>query len=377
MPRRIVFWEPSASPHKFQFFEALAAICPGVEILCIADADLSPERKRLGWSYEAPHNFALYIDLPLSEINKFIDTGKETLHVFSGIRHHRNISEGIRLCLERSAWFTIMSEPRVSEGAKGWLRKLQSFFTERAIRANTKAVFAIGAHGPRWFTSVGYNSERIFPFAYFVSPPNSLASDFGRENMPEAPGTVFGYIGRLNSEKGFDDVLTVFSEQMAAHELLVAGTGPLSDKVSSLISGKSITGEYLGALPIQSVSAFYKKVDVILVPSKTTDDGWGVVVSEALMSGVRVIVSPLVGASLCVNYPGAGIVMDSANSRSLASACHAILSNNMRGGGLSRQELHRKSVERLSADAGAKYFKQLIDHIYGKVPIQPIAPWEV
>ena len=42
-------------------------------------------------------------------------------------------------------------------------------------------------------------------------------------------------------------------------------------------------------------------MDILVLPSISTDDGWGVVVSEALMMGVAVIVSDKVGASVVFN----------------------------------------------------------------------------
>jgi hypothetical protein len=62
--------------------------------------------------------------------------------------------------------FGVMSGPRLSEGLKGWTRFAQ--LTEGAMRRNADFIFVIGRNGPSWFRAVGYRSDRIFPFAYFL-----------------------------------------------------------------------------------------------------------------------------------------------------------------------------------------------------------------
>ncbi|MDP1045310.1 glycosyltransferase, partial [Klebsiella pneumoniae] len=53
-----------------------------------------------------------------------------------------------------------------------------------------------------------------------------------------------------------------------------------------------------GVLPMSDVNCFFRQVDVLVLASTTADDGWGVVVSEALMCGVAVVATATVGASV-------------------------------------------------------------------------------
>ena len=69
-------------------------------------------------------------------------------------------------------------------------------------------------------------------------------------------------------------------------ELIVAGDGPEKDKFKTL-QANNIDLKLLGNIPYIDLKNLYNQVDLYLFP--TLADEWGVVVNEALASGVPVI----------------------------------------------------------------------------------------
>lgn len=59
--RRLVIWEPSLSPHKADFFTALARLNPQLELICCADKELSESRRALGWSVPDPIGYTTLV----------------------------------------------------------------------------------------------------------------------------------------------------------------------------------------------------------------------------------------------------------------------------------------------------------------------------
>ena len=375
MIRRLIFWEPSASPHKFQLFERIAAQRPSLEVRCFCAADLLPARKALGWGYAPPRNFSLAVGTAAMDYTNEIVDRPDHLHIFSGIRHVPLLTCALDRVLDSAAKFAILSEPRVSEGVSGLARRIQSLLTEGNLTRRCGAVFAIGRHGPAWFTSVGYPKERVFPFAYFVDPPTIVDAGVSKLEADRLP--VFGYLGRLTKEKGYANVLKVFEGLGNSATLTVAGDGDLAGVTRRAFECGAVSGRYMGAIAIDSVGDFFRAIDVLVVPSISTNDGWGVVVSEALMAGVPVIVSPLVGSSICMNRPEFGTVMNNSSTEALKSSVLSWIRNRPAFDDIGyRTAIRNSAVQCLSARRGASYFLEIIDHLYLGLQ-RPAPPWAV
>jgi glycosyltransferase involved in cell wall biosynthesis len=356
---RIVFWEPSVSPHKSDLFRAILALRPGIELLHVAQSALSPDRQAMGWIAPIPVGYSEIL-APSEQTCKEIATHNpdSTFHVFSGMRHVPCIVIGLRAVQVVGACFALMSEPRVSEGLKGIFRYLQSWATEGALRKEVSCVFAIGRNGPAWFESVGYSHELVFPFAYFIE---QLVFDHVRLQPISGPIRV-GYLGRLVRPKGIFTLLDAFAQFSKSDAVLeLAGpVGPEDEAVRSATRLCTAVVNRQGAIPMSGVAAFLSDLDVLVLPS-ITKDGWGVVVTEALMMGVPVVATSCVGASVVLNDARLGAVVDPCNSMQLAAAIRSVTqSHNLTPSAKAwRVEWARCH---LTAQAGAKYFWEVLDH---------------
>lgn len=128
----------------------------------------------------------------------------------------------------------------------------------------------------------------------------------------------------------------------------------LKEKADALLSGKV---KWLGVLPMNSIPMEISKADCLVLPSR--HDGWGVVVSEAIMVGTQVICSDACGAAGVVNASRCGGVFMNGNLVDLEEKILQVL-NKGKISDESRRHLMEWG-ECLSADSGANYLLNVLN----------------
>jgi len=365
---RIVFWEPCVSPHKSAFISAVAErFGPDVTVYCVAHEGVPQARQALGWTDGCAvlHHTVVAPDDAL--IDALIDEGgQDCLHVFSGIRWFSTLTHALARVKRQRCRFALMSEPRDNAGWKGALRFIQSYLTEAWLRRRVQFVLAIGRHGSPWFRSVGYAAERVFPFAYFLPPAAPMTGA-----LPEsAPGRTgdgivqIAYVGRFTAAKGVRFVLPALANLTIPVRITLIGDGELRAQLEQQALDLQLDAVFTGPLPIGEVQRRMAGFDILVLPSISRDDGWGAVVSEALLAGVAAIASECAGASILLDQPpegGNGYVVPPADSAAIAAAITAL----RRDGWLAadaRDARRQWAAERLTAQAGALYFENIVRH---------------
>lgn len=142
-----------------------------------------------------------------------------------------------------------------------------------------------------------------------------------RHGIPDTVKTVFLYLGRLEPFKGIQDLFDAYIHLRAQRgdvALIVVGSGSLElfvhDAAASL---RSV--QYLGHLSGERVWEAYCAADVFVLPSRR--EPWGLVVNEAMATGLPVIVSDSVGcADDLVRHDVTGLIVRAGSSSSLHSA---------------------------------------------------------
>lgn len=362
---RVVFWEPCESPHKADLFTRLAALAPGIEVICCAEMALPGERREQGWSMPAAAGWRTIIAPDPARIRELVATAPDgTLHIFSGIRWVPSIVAALAEVKRTGARFALMSEPRVREGWRGELRFLQSWFTEGWLRRRAAFVLAIGRSGPIWFRSVGYPTDHIFPFAYFVDAPALPVSS--ASPPPGAPLRV-GYLGRLVRSKGVQDLVAACATLRDRCTLTLAGAGVDREVLQAQATAAGVNAAFLGAIPLSTVPDFLAGLDVLVLASITSDDGWGVAASEALLAGVPVVVSHQVGASMAIVHPQLGRVVDANAPAQIAAAIEACGAPAMTSSAM-RAERRAWARRVLDASSGARHLLAVLRWSEGSGP---------
>ncbi len=106
------------------------------------------------------------------------------------------------------------------------------------------------------------------------------------------------YVGQLTSSKGVEDLLEVFSdlvEGIGYMELIIAGSGPLSDKITKLAQKYPIS--YRGFVDYRALPKLYREADIFCSPSKYIsflglkiwEEFFSYTLMEAMASGLPII----------------------------------------------------------------------------------------
>lgn len=109
-------------------------------------------------------------------------------------------------------------------------------------------------------------------------------------------GTVIGYAGRLVPEKGVADLLEAVGMVLQGTadpvSVLVVGDGPERPRLEGLAAQLSCPVRFVGAIPHEEMPAYYRAMDVLVLPSRTTKrwrEQFGRVIVEALACGAAVV----------------------------------------------------------------------------------------
>ncbi|MBX3437096.1 MAG: glycosyltransferase family 4 protein [Planctomycetaceae bacterium] len=149
-------------------------------------------------------------------------------------------------------------------------------------------------------------------------------AQFTTESLPDVPRTQLslGTAGRLENEKGHRhliDALTDIVKHRSDVRLAITGDGPLRGSLEALVRDRRLTPhvEFLGWVP--DVRAFYRSLDVFVVPSVTAE-GLPTTILEAMASGCVVIASDVGGAGEAIRDGIDGRLVAPGNPAALVEA---------------------------------------------------------
>ena len=139
----------------------------------------------------------------------------------------------------------------------------------------------------------------IFPF---IKNDNILENKYNKiSNKDEIP--ILGFLGRICEEKGIEVIIKaskILESKNIEHEIVVAGD--LRDKrfeinINKLLNlSKNIKSiNFIGKLDDDQKKKFFKKIDILLLPSINSFEAFGLVQLEAMSFGKLVISSALKG----------------------------------------------------------------------------------
>lgn len=170
------------------------------------------------------------------------------------------------------------------------------------------------------FSAMGYRGK-VIPTNGVGIPHDSFYDENDRRNKIGEGELKYLYVGRLSEEKNPEIICKVASE--LRKKLTVVGYGPqesmLRNKYSDYI-------KFTGLINNDELKTIYKEHDVLVVPSRT--EAWGLVIDEALCSGLVILASDQVGSKndLILNK-GTGSIFDYQSETALAHAIQDIETN--------------------------------------------------
>jgi glycosyltransferase involved in cell wall biosynthesis len=203
----------------------------------------------------------------------------------------------------------------------------------------------------------------------YVSVPNGVPVPERVQHEPAQGSLRIAFLGRLDPKKGIPNLLQACARLpslgLSSYELTIAGAGTkayeaaLRSEVRSL--GLTQRVHFIGAIADEDKAAFFRRMDMLVMPSFT--ENFGIVVAEALAHAVPAIASRASPWSDLVAHD-CGLWVDN-DPEGLARAIVTLSQRDLRAMGQRGRELVQRaySWDEMSARVKASFEDMLRGHL--------------
>ena len=356
VPIKICLWQYSPSIHQVALVKALKN--KTILTWILENRQTDPERVKMGWN-----DGDLQPDIILSENDIDIilkSVPDDCVHIFGGTRSSRKMRKVYKELLSKNARVFVQTETPNYYHLKDKIKLIRGFVENIYEYRKVEGIFAIGSLAVNYFKLIGFNKSKLYPFGYFTE----------NKYNPKTEGSTntykIIYVGQLNDRKGVDILLKSLINITENFCLNIIGKGINEEKLLTICDTYKLTHKvnFLGNLNNNIALEHIGTSDLLVLPSRW--DGWGAVVSEALMQGTPVIATDKCGSSILLNEGYRGEVVKSGSIQSLEKA----IKSRMNNGKLTEEQREKilKWSKCIHGDVAAKY---MIDCIKGKKPRNP------
>jgi glycosyltransferase involved in cell wall biosynthesis len=184
------------------------------------------------------------------------------------------------------------------------------------------------------------------------------------------------FVGRLVEKKGVDHLLRAFAVLHAKHPALgltIAGYGPEEARLRDLCTELGIerTVAFLGPVRQADLPHLYRQAAITVVPSIVAADGdqegFGLVIVEAIGCGCPVVASDLPAIRYGSSQEGGVTLVSPGNSTALASAIEATLNDPVTTRHNTTQTRERLN-QSFSSNAVARAYSDLLKRLINEAP---------
>jgi rhamnosyl/mannosyltransferase len=134
------------------------------------------------------------------------------------------------------------------------------------------------------------------------------------------------FVGRLRYYKGLDTLLRALPS-LPDIRLTVMGDGPMRDEWEKLAGTLALENRvtFAGEVPDKELPDCYRRADIFVLPANARSEAFGIVLLEAMASGLPCITTELgTGTSWVVQDGITGLVVPPRNSQALAEAIQTL-----------------------------------------------------
>ena len=210
--------------------------------------------------------------------------------------NNTNAGRLIRTCIRKKVPYIINCDGAFIN--PHWLKDM----VKRYYISHACGCFASGRHAAEYFRYYGAAEEKIH-YHHFTSmsaediqlaaqcsqSKGELRSALGLKDIPTAVT-----IGQFIHRKGFDVLLNAWKAVPQPAQLVLVGGGDLEEEYREQIRKLDLKNVYLvGFVGKEKVFQYYHASDLFVLP--TREDIWGLVINEAMASGL-----PVIGTDRCV-----------------------------------------------------------------------------
>jgi rhamnosyl/mannosyltransferase len=207
-------------------------------------------------------------------------------------------------------------------------RALRPVYLPLVRAALRRARFVVAASEPflRWSEELRpfAGKARVIPYGIDPTPFAASAAVTARARALRATwpdGPVILTVGRLVRYKGHEVLLRAARDLDAT--VVIVGEGPEAARLRALAGPRTILA---GAVPEADLPAWYHAADVFCLPSVTPAEAFGIVLLEAMASGLPLVTTALPTGVSAVNRDGTtGLVVPPGDAGALREALAALL----------------------------------------------------
>lgn len=256
----------------------------------------------------------------------------------------------IDLCVSKDIPFVVMSaSTRIdnpSSAAKDFIKqRIVGLASSALVGGGPQADYLTDLHFPRERISFGYNTVDNDYFAAGAAATRGHESYLRAEyNLPER---FFLCCVRLVPKKNLQSLIDAYALYRAsvgakAWDLVIVGPGPLEQRLSDEITERGLQQAVylLGARPYAALPTLYALAETLILASTT--EQWGLVVNEAMATGLPVLVSKRCGCHVDLVDDGRnGFIFDPYDVGEMSDAMVRISSHgvDLEGMGRASQEI--------------------------------------
>jgi len=241
---------------------------------------------------------------------------------------HRESRISIRWCRRNGCRMVMLADGIRENRKRTWWKELYKRWLLRGVRAS----FAAGTPHARYQEHLGVPKEGIFHPGSCVVDNAYWANETQRVRQEAEtvrtrlglPSRYFLCIARFLWWKNIPFLIRAYARYRAlagpdAFGLVVCGSGPEEARILSTIRETGVEGVHLaGWRQVDELPAYYGLAGCFILPSSEFEC-WGLVVNEAMASGLPVLVSRMVGCAEDLVQEGAnGYTFDPTDEEELA-----------------------------------------------------------
>lgn len=244
-------------------------------------------------------------------------------------------------------WCKIFNKPLIVihhtdlSGWKGWWHQL----SEGVTNLSGKLACSIATIIIPYTGDYAKNSDFLRPYLQKVSPllpfvnkvlPKKQFAQKLKFRFPKNDKTKYiGYSGRIAKQKNLEDAITalnILNKNNYSYQWKLLLAGPLAigetygqNLIESIKNRQDIS--WLGTLDDSQLSAFYRHIDVLVLPSNDRLESFGLVQIEAMLHGCPIVATDLPGARIPIGLTGMGKLIPPNQPQILADTIASVVTD--------------------------------------------------
>ncbi|WP_143960700.1 glycosyltransferase family 4 protein [Litoribacter populi] len=363
--RTFIFWQYALSIHQSAFLKNIAK---SNKVILLVSKEYSENRKALGWTAPNFGEVDVRVDASSSQVESVFKNHPNAIHVFGGIDAFQFVYEAFKRAIALNSHILVYLETVNLKGLKGILRFIKYKLLFLRYERKIQGILATGLTARSCFVKIGFPENKIFDWGYFTENPEMRRDT----QVMERGKPSYLYVGALIKRKNILSVLkTVEKYSEHFHKFTIVGVGPLENEIKKLSNIHSKI-YFLGGVVNTEVFEQMESHDYLVLPSFF--DGWGAVVNEALMSGMKVLVSEQCGASALVSQQSVGYIFNPFSEESFENAFKKSLDSGIVNIA-TRTSIKVWASNTISGPVVSNYFENIIEHIFDGSDEVQSAPW--